>query len=130
VLSSLGFVEFCLKWKLRKGQAVGAGQVVVVAALVSFLKWNKLVMNVVCSLLAMYLNQRLVERLEVVVVLEELLEELYWQEWVPHLFLMGPEVEVSEQRYNCIGIQDLCLLLQSRTCRYLRFRKWSTLVAP
>jgi hypothetical protein len=44
---SLGFVEYGLKWKLRKGQAVAAGQVVVVAALVSFPKWKELVMNVV-----------------------------------------------------------------------------------
>ena len=60
------FVEYCLKWKLRKGQAVAAGQVVVVAALVSFPKWKELVMNVVCLLLAMYSNQSLVERLEAV----------------------------------------------------------------
>jgi hypothetical protein len=123
-------VEYGLKWKLRKGQAVAAGQVMVVAALVSFPKLKELVMNVVCLLLAMYLNQSLVERLEAVVVLEELPEELYWQEWVPRLLMMGPEVGVSEQRSNCIGIQELCLLLQSRTCRYPRFRKWSTAVAP
>ncbi len=111
-----------------KGQAVAAGQVVVVAASVSFLKWKELVMNVVCSLLVMYSNQSLVERLEVVVVLEEQPEELFSQEWVPRLLLMGPEV--LEQRSNCIGIQELYLLHQSRTCRYPRFQKWSTVVAP
>jgi hypothetical protein len=122
---SLGFVEYCLTWKLRKGQALIAGQMVVVAALVLFPKWKELVMNVVCSLLAMYSNQRSVERLEAVAVLEE----LYWQEWVPRLWLMGPEVGVSEQRSNCIGFPELCLLLQSRTCRYPPFQKWSTVVA-
>jgi hypothetical protein len=127
---SLGFVEYCLTWKLRKGQALIAGQVVVVAALVLFPKWKELVMNVVFSLLAMYSNQRSVERLEAVAVLEELPEELYWQEWVTRLWLMGPEVGVSEQRSNCIGFPELCLLLQSRTCRYPQFQKWSTIVSP
>ncbi len=61
---------------------------------------------------------------EAVVVLEELREELYWQEWVPRLLLMGPEVEVLEQRCNCIGTQELCLLLQSGTCRCPRFRRY------
>jgi hypothetical protein len=103
---------------------------VVVASLVLLPKWKELVKNVVCSLLAMCLNQCLVEKLEVVVVLEELPEELYWQEWVPRLLLMGPVVEVSEQWSNCIEIPELCLLLQSRICRYPRFRKWSTVVAP
>jgi hypothetical protein len=59
-----------------------------VAVLVLFLKWNELVMVVVCLLLAMCLYQSLVEKLEAVVVLEELPEELCWQEWVAHLLLM------------------------------------------
>jgi hypothetical protein len=119
----VGFAEV----EAWKGQAVAAGQVVVVAASVSFPKWKVLVMNVVCSLLVMYSNQSLVERLEVVVVLEELPEELFWQDWVPRLLLMGPEV--LEQRSNCIGIQELYLLLHSRTCRYPRFQKWSFVFA-
>jgi hypothetical protein len=87
-------VKYCLKWKLRKGHALTAGQVVVVAALVLFLKWKELVMSVVCSLLAMCLNQSLVERLVAVVVLGELPEELCWQEWAARLLLRDPEVEV------------------------------------
>jgi hypothetical protein len=109
MLLSLGFVKYCLKWKLRKGQAVAAEQLAVVAALVLCLNWKELVMSVVCLLLAMYSNQSLVERLEVVVVLEELPEALCWQEWVAHLLLkMDPEVEVLEQRpivlefWNCV----------------------------
>jgi hypothetical protein len=116
-------------WKLWKGPVVAAGPVVVVAALVSFQKWKELVKNVVCSLLEMCSNQSLVEKMEVVVVLEELPEELYWQEWVPRLLSMGPVVEVLEPWSSCIGIPELCLLLQSKICRYLRFRKWSTVVA-
>ena len=61
-------------------EAVAAGQVVVVAALVAFPKWKELVMNVVCLLLAMYSNQSLVERLEAVQALEEPLEEPCWSE--------------------------------------------------
>jgi hypothetical protein len=56
----------------------------VVAALVLFLKWKELVMSVVFSLLGMCWNQSLVESLEAAAVLEELLEELCWQEWVAH----------------------------------------------
>jgi hypothetical protein len=130
VLLSLGFVEYCLTWKLRTGQVVAAGQLLVVAALALFLKWKELVMSVVCSFLGMCWNQSLVERLEAAAVLEELLEELCWQEWVVHWWLMDPEVEVLGQRSNCTGIWELCLLLQSRICRYPRFQKWSTIVAP
>ncbi len=95
------------------------------SALVLFLKWKESATSVVYSLLVRHSNQSLVERLEAVVELEEPLEEpleeLYWQDWVPRLLLMGPAVEVLEQRSNCIGTQALCLLLQSRTCRCLRF---------
>ncbi len=68
--------ECCLKWKLQKGQAVAAGQVVAVAALASFPKLKELVKSVVSLLLAMYLTHSLVESLEELVVLGELLEEL------------------------------------------------------
>jgi hypothetical protein len=62
-------------WKLQKGHAVAAEQVVAVAALALFPKSK----SVVCLLLAMCSDQSLVVRLEESVVLEELLEELCWQ---------------------------------------------------
>jgi hypothetical protein len=123
-------VEYCLRWKLWKGQAVAAGQVAVVAVLVLFPKWKELEMSVGYSLLVRYSNQSLVESLEVAVELEVLLEELYWRDSVLRLPLMGPVVEVLERRSNCIGTQGLCLLLQSRICRCPRFRKWSKVVFP
>jgi hypothetical protein len=104
--------------------------VVAVAALASFPKSKELVMSVVCLLLVMYLDQSLVEILEESVVLEELLEELCWQEWVVWSLWMDPVVEVLVLWSNCTGIQEQYLLLQSRICRYPRFRKWSTVVVP
>ncbi len=44
-------------------------------------------MSVACSWLAMYSNPSLVEKLEVVVLLGELSEDLCWQEWVACLLL-------------------------------------------
>jgi len=64
-------------------------------------------MSVVCLLLEMHSKQSLVERLEEAMVLEELLEELCWQEWVVRLLLMDPEVElfkscfVTDQNLLC-----------------------------
>jgi hypothetical protein len=89
-------MEFGLKWKLRKDQAAGPAPLVVVAAWAWSLKWKELVRSVACLLLAIYLNLTLAEKLEAVVVLEELPEEMDWQEWVVCLLLMGPVVEVLE----------------------------------
>jgi hypothetical protein len=44
-------------------------------------------------LLVIQLSQSLVVRPEAVVVLEELPEELYWQDWMQRLLWMGPEVK-------------------------------------
>ncbi len=107
-------MECCLKWKLLKGQAVVAEQLAVVAVLAWSPKWKELAMSVVCSWLVMYSNPSLVEKLEVVVVLEE----LCWQEWVACVLLTAPVVEVLEWKSNCTGIWELCLLLKSRICRY------------
>jgi hypothetical protein len=92
---------------------------VVVAAWAWSLKWKELVRSVACLLL----DLSLAEKLEAVGVLEELPEELDWQEWVVCLLLMGPVVEVLEQKSNCTGIQALYLLLQSRICRCLQSQK-------
>ena len=81
-------------------------------------------------LLVIRLSQSLVVRPEAVVVLEELPEELYWQDWMQRLLWMGPEVEVSERKSNCIGTKELCLLLQSGICRCPQFRMSSTVVSP
>jgi hypothetical protein len=110
-------MELGLKLKLRKDQAAVPEPLVVVAAWAWSLKWKELVRSVACLLLAMYLNLTLAEKLEAVVVLEELPEEMDWQEWVVCLLLMGPVVEVLEQKSNCTGIWALYLLLQSRICR-------------
>jgi len=56
--------------------------------------------------------------------------ELCWQEWRVHSLCLDPEVEVLVLWSNCTGIQERYLLLQSRICRYQRFRKWSTIVVP
>jgi hypothetical protein len=121
--------ECCLKWKLRKGQVWAAGLLVAVAASVLFPKLKELVKSVVNLLLAMYSNPSLVESLEESVALEEQLVELRWQEWRVHSLCLDPEVEVLVLWSNCTGIQERYLLLQSRICRYPRFRKWSTVVA-
>jgi hypothetical protein len=101
----------------------------VVAALAWFLKWKELVRSVACLLLATYSNLSLAEKLEVVVELEELPEELYWQEWVVRLLLTAPVVEVLEQKSNCTGIWVQYLLLQLGICRCPRSQKWSTVSA-
>ncbi len=66
----------CLKWKLRKDQAVAAELLVVAFAWAWSLRWKELVRSVACLLLAMFPNLSLVEKLEAVVVLEVLLKEL------------------------------------------------------
>jgi hypothetical protein len=55
----------------------------------------------------MYSNLSLVDKLEVVVVPEELPEEMYWQAWVMCLLLTAPEVEVLEQKSDFTGIWAL-----------------------
>ena len=122
-------MELGLKLKLRKDQAAVAEPLVVVVAWAWSLKWKELVRNVACLLLAMYSNLSFSEKLEAVVVLEVLPEELDWQEWVVCLLLMGPVVEVLEQKSNCTGIRALYLLLQSRICRCPQSQKCSTVSA-
>jgi hypothetical protein len=84
-------VEFGLRVKLRKGQAVAVGQVAVVSASVWYPKWKELEMSVGCLLLVRYSNQSLVERPEAAVELEVLLEQLHWRAGVDAAFVVdGP----------------------------------------
>ena len=82
MLSLWKAVEWCLRLMLRKGRALIAEFWQVVRILVWYLRLMVLVMSVGCSWQVSRLSLGLVESLGVVQVLEELLEEQRWLDWL------------------------------------------------